>query len=154
MLNTGLDLLIKTKVVLEKPNAAGRASLVQDLYQIASFAESFAEQRPRSNKEWVHLADTLDQEGSYVFAAISDNQSSMHNPGVNLWNISGVIRQIPDDDGRTLVGARTFLVISFENSLSLFVIVRLAAFRMIEGSLEHKPPIESPSIFPILMSLG
>ena len=30
---------------------------------MAALAEAFSEQRPRSNKAWVELADSLDQEG-------------------------------------------------------------------------------------------
>ncbi|KAJ7585355.1 meiosis protein SPO22/ZIP4 like-domain-containing protein [Mycena floridula] len=102
------DLLTKTKARLDDPSSAGRASLIQDLHQVALLGEAFSEQRPRSNKEWIHLADTLDQEG------------------VVLWNLSGLARKTPQDDGRALVGA-----------------LRLAAFRLIEASLEQKPTVES-----------
>ena len=34
---------------------------------MAAFAEAFSEQRPRSNKAWVDLADSLDQEGLSLF---------------------------------------------------------------------------------------
>ncbi|KAG6890867.1 hypothetical protein C0992_012003 [Termitomyces sp. T32_za158] len=102
-------LLLTTKPQLDDPKPSTRPSLTSDLYQVASLAESFLEQRPRSNKKsWIQLADSLDQEG------------------VNLWNISGLIRKTPENDGRILVGA-----------------LRLAAFRLIESGVEAKPGIES-----------
>lgn len=58
-----LDLLVATKPKLDDSNAAVRASLVVELHQVVSLAESFTEQRPRSNKNWIHLANTLDREG-------------------------------------------------------------------------------------------
>jgi len=82
-----LDLLIRIKPRLDDPDLPNRPSLVQDLHQVAALAEAFSEQRPRSNKAWVELADSLDQEG------------------VSLWNISGLICRAPDDDSRTLVAA-------------------------------------------------
>jgi hypothetical protein len=60
-----LDLLIKIKPKLhDKQFESG--SLASDLYQVAALAESFTAQRPRSNKNWGHLADALDREGSLV----------------------------------------------------------------------------------------
>jgi len=63
--------------------------LVEELGQMAMLAESFTEQRPRSNKNWQDLADSLDQEG------------------VALWNLSGTVHheKEPDSDGRTLSAA-------------------------------------------------
>ncbi|KAF8060777.1 meiosis protein SPO22/ZIP4 like-domain-containing protein, partial [Lyophyllum atratum] len=102
------EILLTTKSQLEDITPLTRPSLTNDLHQVASLAESFSEQRPRSNnKTWIHLADSLDQEG------------------VNLWNISGLMRKTPEDDG-LLVAA-----------------LRLAAFRLIEAGLEMKPGIES-----------
>lgn len=57
------DLLIKTKLKLDDADGAVRVSVVKDLHQVAVLAESFTEQRPKSNKNWIHLADTLDREG-------------------------------------------------------------------------------------------
>lgn len=38
--------------------------MTEKLIQIASLAESFTEQRPKSSRStWSHLADSLDQEG-------------------------------------------------------------------------------------------
>lgn len=60
-----LDLLIKIKPKLNDKQPES-ASLVNDLYQVAAHAESFTRQRPRSNKNWGHLADALDREGSFA----------------------------------------------------------------------------------------
>ncbi|KAJ6605346.1 meiosis protein SPO22/ZIP4 like-domain-containing protein [Mycena vulgaris] len=103
------DLLITAKPQLDSPDPSVRPSLIEKLRQVASLAESFTEQRPKSNKSWLQLSDELDQEG------------------VNLWNISGLVQKIPNDEGPVLVAA-----------------LRLAAFRLIEAGLELKPGIESP----------
>ncbi|KAF5376865.1 hypothetical protein D9615_007266 [Tricholomella constricta] len=103
------EILLTAKTQLDDPKPPIRPSLAEDLHQVASLAESFLEQRPKSNnKSWIHLADSLDQEG------------------VNLWNLSGMIRKTVEDDGRMLIAA-----------------LRLAAFRLIEAGLELKPGIES-----------
>ena len=65
---THLDLLAKTKAQLDDSNAANRASLIQNLHQVALLAKSFAEQRPRSNTDWVKLIDTLEQAAWSSFA--------------------------------------------------------------------------------------
>ena len=78
--STHLDLLAKTKAQLDDSNAANRASLIQNLHQVALLAESFAEQRPRSNTDWIKLADMLDQEGWSSFAyqiAVTRSQVSI-----------------------------------------------------------------------------
>ncbi|KAF9231600.1 hypothetical protein BU15DRAFT_68195 [Melanogaster broomeanus] len=79
------QLLIKIKPKLKdiQPNDA---SVVQNLHQITSLAQSFSEQRLKSSKK-SHLADALDQEG------------------VNLWNASGLFRQGSDSDSRFIVAA-------------------------------------------------
>jgi hypothetical protein len=53
---------------------------------VAALAEAFSEQRPRSNKAWVELADSLDQEGLSLFpfatiriTFIEANMNSCHN---------------------------------------------------------------------------
>ncbi|KAK0446558.1 uncharacterized protein EV420DRAFT_1313772 [Desarmillaria tabescens] len=109
------DLLISTKSQLDDPKAAVRPTLVKNLHRVASLAESFTEQRPRASKDCAELADGLDQEG------------------VNLWNISSLVRKCPEDDGRAVV-----------------VALRLAAFRLVEAGLEPKPGIECvyPGCFP------
>lgn len=61
------DLLTKNKPHLNESDLPNRSSVVQDLHQIASLAESFSEQRPRSKTNWNHLADSLDQEGASIF---------------------------------------------------------------------------------------
>ncbi|RDB27351.1 TPR repeat-containing protein ZIP4 [Hypsizygus marmoreus] len=101
------EILLTIKPKLNDPKPPTRPSLTEDLHRVASLAESFTEQRPKSNKSWVQFADSLDQEG------------------VNLWNISGLIRKVPEDDGRSLIAA-----------------LRLAAFRLVEAGLEVKPGID------------
>ena len=65
MLSEGaLDYLIKIKTQLSDNNLTS-GSLVSDLYGVAILAESFTAQRPKSNKNWVPLADELDREGSH-----------------------------------------------------------------------------------------
>ncbi|KAG7090528.1 hypothetical protein E1B28_009637 [Marasmius oreades] len=103
------DLLTTTKAQLsDDANISIRPSLIQNLHRVAALAETFSEQRPKSGKEWDELADTLDQEG------------------VSLWNISGLVRKFPEDDGRALVAA-----------------LRLAAFRLVEAGLEVDPGVET-----------
>lgn len=81
-----MELLLKVKPMLDNPKENWRAA-VEDLNQVASLAESFSDQRPRSSKSWSHLADSLDQEG------------------VNLWNISGLIGKCEGDDARAHLAA-------------------------------------------------
>ncbi|ESK93496.1 hypothetical protein Moror_1688 [Moniliophthora roreri MCA 2997] len=102
------DLLTTTKAQLDDTNIGIRPSLTQNLHRVATLAETFSEQRSKSGKEWAELADTLDQEG------------------VNLWNISGLVRRYPEDDGRALIAA-----------------LRLAAFRLVEAGLEVNPGLET-----------
>ncbi|KAJ7449476.1 hypothetical protein B0H11DRAFT_333517 [Mycena galericulata] len=85
--NSIKDLIIAAKPQLDNPDPSVRPPLIERLRQVASLAESFTEQRPKSNKSWLQLSDELDQEG------------------VNLWNISGLVQKTPHDEGRLLVGA-------------------------------------------------
>ncbi|KIJ58776.1 hypothetical protein HYDPIDRAFT_102035 [Hydnomerulius pinastri MD-312] len=80
-----LELLIKIKPKL-KDIPSNDTSVVKDLHQITSLAQSFTEQRLKSNKK-SHLVDALDQEG------------------VNLWNASGLFRQGSECDSRVIVAA-------------------------------------------------
>lgn len=82
-----IDQLIRIKPRLDDPDLPSRPSLVQDLNKVATLAESFCEQGPKSNKACADLVDSLDQEG------------------VNLWNISGLIGKTGDDDTVALVAA-------------------------------------------------
>ncbi|KAF5347040.1 hypothetical protein D9758_011629 [Tetrapyrgos nigripes] len=70
-----------------------------------------------------------------IFESIKGKRPSHHHQGpvglyrchgVNLWNISGLVRKYPEDDGRSLIGA-----------------LRLAAFRLVEAGLEVKPGLET-----------
>ena len=56
------DLLIRTKPKLNEGTAKD-GTITQDLHNIASLAQAFAEQRPKSVKS-CQMADFLDQEGS------------------------------------------------------------------------------------------
>ncbi|KAF8957067.1 meiosis protein SPO22/ZIP4 like-domain-containing protein [Flammula alnicola] len=83
-----LERLSKVKPLLDDPHHTNWSSVVQELIQVASQAESFTEQRPKSGKAtWSHLADSLDQEG------------------VNLWNISGLIHKGLDGEGHAHIAA-------------------------------------------------
>lgn len=85
--------------------------VTQELAQITSLVNSFTEQRPKSNKSsWNHLADSLDQEGSFHGVLLLLNQCANHSQGVNLWNISGVIHKVPDEEGLAHQASRLFLL--------------------------------------------
>ncbi|KAF9007848.1 hypothetical protein BDQ17DRAFT_1237313, partial [Cyathus striatus] len=99
------ELLSKLKPLLDSTKPPNRA-LLDDLHRLASLAESFTEQRPRPAKTW---------------------SQCLFLKGVNLWNISGLIRQSKDHDDR----------------LPLIAALRLAAFRLVEAGLETKPGIDS-----------
>jgi hypothetical protein len=104
------EILITTKPRLEDPKPSILPTLIRDLHRVASLAESFTEHRPRSNKSWVHLVDTLDQEGMFdsSLCCLSGQvhlRMEKNTTGVNLWNISGLARKTPEDDGRSLVAA-------------------------------------------------
>jgi hypothetical protein len=58
-----IDLLIAAKPQLDNPDPTVWPNLIEKLRQVTSLAESFTEQRPKSNKSWVQLSDELDQEG-------------------------------------------------------------------------------------------
>lgn len=65
--------------------------------------------------------------------------------GVNLWNISGLVRKLPQDDGRELVGARMSCSAVLLARIEIRDLVRLAAFRLVEAGLEAKPGLQSTS---------
>ena len=63
---------------------------------------------------------------------------------MNLWNVSGLIRKVPEDDGRRLVGGCESVVrLPCASNRDPRNSVRLAAFRLIEAGLEFKPGIQS-----------
>ncbi|CAA7266391.1 unnamed protein product [Cyclocybe aegerita] len=104
-----MERLSKVKPLLDDCRHPNWSTATQDLMKIASLAESFAEQRPKSSRTaWSHLADSLDQEG------------------VSLWNISGLMRKGPEEDGLRHIAA-----------------LRLAALRLLEAGLETKPGTET-----------
>ncbi|KAF7367752.1 hypothetical protein MSAN_00839200 [Mycena sanguinolenta] len=111
------NLLITAKPQLDNPDPGVQPTLIEKLRQVGSLAESFTEQRPKSNKNWLQLSDELDQEAPTLTESPT---------GVNLWNISGLVQKTPHDGGRKLVAA-----------------LRLAAFRLIEAGIESKPGIET-----------
>ncbi|KAF8525122.1 hypothetical protein BU17DRAFT_42114 [Hysterangium stoloniferum] len=80
------DLIIQIKPKLSG-NKGNNATLITELHRLANLAESFTEQRPRSNNGWLTLADDLDREG------------------VNLWNTSGILRQGKDQEDLKLFAA-------------------------------------------------
>ncbi|KAG1746972.1 meiosis protein SPO22/ZIP4 like-domain-containing protein [Suillus lakei] len=100
------ELLIKTKPKL-KDGTTKDETITKNLHKIASLAQAFTEQRLKSSKK-SQLSDLLDQEG------------------VNLWNVSGVVRQGSATDSRVVVAA-----------------LRLAGFRLMEAGLEPKPDTEA-----------
>lgn len=80
------DILISIKPKLAEDPLPASTSLVNDLRKIASLAESSAQFRSRSNKDWLPVADVLDREGLY----------RLRNPICCLWlndsqvSISGI----------------------------------------------------------------
>jgi hypothetical protein len=115
---------------------------LQDLEQIAKLAENFAEQRSKLAKgSHDDLADTLDQEGSSHASA--KLFSSDYLEGVNLWNISGLLRTSNEESGGNAhVASRT--PFAHPKAMSTHVgKVRLAALRLIEAGLEARPGTES-----------
>ncbi|KAF8880917.1 meiosis protein SPO22/ZIP4 like-domain-containing protein [Gymnopilus junonius] len=83
-----LEHLSTVKPLLDDPKNSQWPSVAEKLTQIASLAESFTEQRPKSSRStWSHLADSLDQEG------------------VSLWNISGLINKASEKEGQQHVAS-------------------------------------------------
>ncbi|KAJ3483561.1 hypothetical protein NLI96_g6231 [Meripilus lineatus] len=83
----GHDALINIKPKLAESRLPNPKTISDELYTVASLAESFSQKRPRANIDWSNLADVLDREG------------------VNLWNISGQIRGSANDDANKTVFA-------------------------------------------------
>lgn len=80
-------ILISIKPKVNDSRRRTWSSICTELQQLASLAESITRQRPRSNKEWAHIADTLDREG------------------VELWNASARIREANDDESLAVSAA-------------------------------------------------
>ncbi|TCD65068.1 hypothetical protein EIP91_003270 [Steccherinum ochraceum] len=80
------DVLIKVKPKVTDGNLkkSSARTLLDDLDKLAALAESFTQQRPRANKDWLALAEALDREG------------------VHLWNISGQLRDVADGEVRSV----------------------------------------------------
>ncbi|OSX68030.1 hypothetical protein POSPLADRAFT_1128843, partial [Postia placenta MAD-698-R-SB12] len=83
-------ILISIKPKVNDSRRRTWSSICTELQQLASLAESITRQRPRSNKEWAHIADTLDREGK---------------TGVELWNASARIREANDDESLAVSAA-------------------------------------------------
>ncbi|KAJ4468487.1 meiosis protein SPO22/ZIP4 like-domain-containing protein [Lentinula lateritia] len=138
------DLLSTTKTQLDASDISLRPSIIENLERISNLAESFTDRRLKAEQDCANFCDILDQEGAY-----DKKSSAMHLvtsvSGVTLWNISGLVSKYPDDDGRALAGARTFIKSGDLSAQPEFVQipVRLAAFRLIEAGLEERPGIET-----------
>ena len=59
-----IDILVQVKPKLSETRRSAWPSLVPELNKIAALAESIMQQRPRSSKEWLLVADILDREGA------------------------------------------------------------------------------------------
>lgn len=70
------EILLTVKSQLDDPKPPTRPSLTKDLHRVASLAESFTEQRPKSNKSWVQFADSLDQEGQFSLVTCSSHTAA------------------------------------------------------------------------------
>ena len=57
------DALISIKPKLAESRLSNPKTISDELYTVASLAESFSQKRPRANKDWSTLADVLDREG-------------------------------------------------------------------------------------------
>lgn len=82
--------------------------IIADLQQIATLAESFSKQRPKSDKNCLHLIDAVDREGvsgSFIGGLI---RSLTLYIGVNLWNLSALLRESSDDDTRSVFATCEF----------------------------------------------
>ncbi|KAI0727576.1 hypothetical protein C8Q72DRAFT_839118 [Fomitopsis betulina] len=63
----GLLITIKPKLIDASTKQHGWSTTHSELLRLSSLAESFSKQRPRSNKEWIPIADTLDREGVWLW---------------------------------------------------------------------------------------
>ncbi|EPS99649.1 hypothetical protein FOMPIDRAFT_1124216, partial [Fomitopsis schrenkii] len=63
----GLLITIKPKLIDASTKQHGWTTIHSELLRLSSLAESFTKQRPRSNKEWISIADTLDREGVWLW---------------------------------------------------------------------------------------
>lgn len=114
-----LELLLEAKSQLNESPLGSQELLIKNLHAIASSTQLLAEQRTGSPKGaiWSEIADKLDQEGLDILFLLlpgKDQKSySMSNGmyaviiGVNLWNISGLVRKGSDRGAAELTAART-----------------------------------------------
>ena len=56
-------MLIHIKPRLNETKRSAWPSLIPDLNKVAALAEAITQQRPRTSKDWLPVADTLDREG-------------------------------------------------------------------------------------------
>ncbi|TFK28437.1 hypothetical protein FA15DRAFT_60912 [Coprinopsis marcescibilis] len=102
-----MELLSRIKPKLQGSLKSPHEGVTEDLLSVSSLAERFLELRLKAGKALANLTDTLDQEG------------------VNLWNLSSVVKG-ESDEGRVQLST-----------------IRYAAFRLVEAGLERKPPLET-----------
>lgn len=81
------DLLLVIKPRLGEAKRSAWSLLIPDLDKVASRAEAISQQRPKANKDWQDVADTLDREGVY------------------LWNAASTIKGAESDVGPEVVAA-------------------------------------------------
>ncbi|KAH7103160.1 meiosis protein SPO22/ZIP4 like-domain-containing protein [Auriculariales sp. MPI-PUGE-AT-0066] len=103
------DILLRIKPRLSEPASVLGSAIVQDLEKLAGYAESLQRIRPKPGTKaaqaWQESSDTLDREG------------------VNLWNVSSLLRSAAQD-AKPLLGA-----------------LRLSGFRLILAGIETNPEV-------------
>ncbi|KAH9920328.1 meiosis protein SPO22/ZIP4 like-domain-containing protein [Fomitopsis serialis] len=123
----GLLITIKPKLIDPSAKQPGWSTIHAELLHLSSLAESFTKQRPRSNKEWISVADTLDREGVW------------------LWNVAASIPPARDDHaGQITAAGKSFILIhEVVRHAPYGDAAKLAGFRLVEAGLEQKPSAET-----------
>ena len=65
------DALINIKPKLAESRLPNPKTISDELYTVASLAESFSQKRPRANVDWSNLADVLDREGVHFWGSLT-----------------------------------------------------------------------------------